>query len=98
MKNSYRVIDAEEGKRLNAPIPPWEDGWDDLLDSWYPSSYLYRFEDDIPVEFIGQDGGEPEDQTFSRDWGWVTGALQDAYQLGRKHGANAEYDRLRDKV
>jgi len=32
------------------------------------------------------DGGEPEDQSFGRDWSWVAPALRDAYELGMKDG------------
>lgn len=28
------------------------------------------------------DGGEPEDQSFYRDWAWVAPALRTAYELG----------------
>lgn len=27
------------------------------------------------IEYVGCDGGEPEDQTLGRDWAWVVGAL-----------------------
>ena len=37
-----------------------------------------------PIQLIGSDGGEPEDQTLGRDWRWVTRALNDAYELGQK--------------
>jgi len=30
------------------------------------------------------DGGEPEDNTFSRDYAWVKYALEEAYRLGRE--------------
>lgn len=30
------------------------------------------------------DGGEPEDQSFYRDWAWVPKALEQAYALGRE--------------
>lgn len=33
------------------------------------------------------DGGEPEDQTFSRDWSWVKGAIEKAYNLGVQDGS-----------
>ena len=33
-----------------------------------------------------QDGGEPEDQTFSRDLSWVPDAIERAYAAGLKHG------------
>jgi hypothetical protein len=44
--------------------------------------YVFMFENDVPVAFVGQDGGEPEDQTLTRDFSWVLGALQDAHTLG----------------
>ena len=31
-----------------------------------------------PPSLIGNDGGEPEDQTLNRDWSWVVGALNKA--------------------
>lgn len=39
--------------------------------------YEYRYEifDTKTQKVIGQDGGEPEDQTFTRDWYWVLPAL-----------------------
>lgn len=45
--------------------------------------YVFRYEGLRPVEFIGSDGGEPEDQTLGRDWAWVVPALNAAYELGR---------------
>ncbi len=30
------------------------------------------------------DGGEPEDQYYSRRWSWVSPALIDAYEAGRR--------------
>lgn len=32
------------------------------------------------------DGGEPEDQSFYRDWSWVAGALRQAYECGFEDG------------
>ena len=32
------------------------------------------------------DGGEPEDNSFGRDWGWVPGAIEGAYKLGVQDG------------
>ena len=32
------------------------------------------------------DGGEPEDQSFGRNWSWVEGALKQAYQFGLEDG------------
>jgi hypothetical protein len=34
------------------------------------------------------DGGEPEDQSFYRDWKWVLAALEKAYALGLEDGAS----------
>lgn len=30
------------------------------------------------------DGGEPEDNSFLRDWGWVADELRNAYEQGKK--------------
>ena len=30
------------------------------------------------------DGGEPEDNSFTRDWSWIQTALKTAYELGYK--------------
>lgn len=32
------------------------------------------------------DGGEPEDNSFGRDWSWVPDAIERAYAEGLKHG------------
>jgi hypothetical protein len=34
------------------------------------------------------DGGEPEDQSFYRDWSWVPAAIEKAYALGLEDGAS----------
>lgn len=50
---------------------------------WDRSAYaVVRCEDGQPVEILGTDGGEQEDQTLSRDWSWVVPALRAAYELG----------------
>jgi hypothetical protein len=63
---------------------------DDMGPNYYEEDYwlraLVRCEDGKPVEILGEDGGEPEDQSFRRDWAWVPQALQDAYDLGYGHG------------
>lgn len=38
------------------------------------------------LELIAVDGGEPEDQSFRRDWGWVPDALNEAYRQGLRDG------------
>lgn len=34
------------------------------------------------------DAGEPEDQTFGRNWSWVSTIIEKAYKLGLKDGKN----------
>lgn len=38
------------------------------------------------LELVAVDGGEPEDQSFRRDWGWVPDALNEAYRQGLRDG------------
>lgn len=38
------------------------------------------------IEVIAFDGGEPEDNSFTRDWSWVAGALKNAYDRGFNDG------------
>jgi hypothetical protein len=40
-----------------------------------PDDYCNRLVDTVTGEEVGSDGGEPEDQTLTRDWRWVTEAL-----------------------
>lgn len=70
----YRVVDSVDAK-----------GYPDFLDDDDFHWCIYRFEDGVPIELIGQDGGSPEDQILVRDWKWVAPALQAAYELGRKN-------------
>lgn len=46
---------------------------------------IVRYENNLPVEWISNDGGEPEDQSLWRDWDWVANALKAAYLLGKRH-------------
>lgn len=39
------------------------------------------------VENCHYDHGEPEDNTFFRDWSWVEEELKRAYELGRQHAS-----------
>lgn len=54
---------------------------------------VWRFEDGKAVELVGEDGGEPEDQTLYRAWAWVATALNEAYRRGHAD-ARAEYEWL----
>jgi hypothetical protein len=74
---TYQVIGLDEATELGI--------YDDVLDDWAPGSGIWRCEDGRPVELIGEDGGEPEDQVLYRAWAWVAPALKAAYELGRKH-------------
>lgn len=90
----YKVViirDAFENK-----YPDWEDwaddegNFNDWLDDW--ASAIYRFEDDIAVELLSIDGGEPEDNSFTRDGAWIAPALLKAYALGVRHGVDRGWD------
>ena len=51
-----------------------------------------RYRSTLTVEHNGAtvlnkcDGGEPEDNSFARDWSWVPGAIRRAYELGFADG------------
>ena len=79
----YRSVRFHEAKANGWPDTDEDDDYHDS--DW--TSLVYRFEDGVPVEVIGTDGGEPEDQSLVRDWRWVPIALQAAYDLGKSRGA-----------
>mgnify|MGYP001607828731 FL=1 len=54
---------------------------------------IWYIEDNKVVEFIGSDGGEPEDQLLVRNWKWVVNALNEAYEKGYKDGQFDSYER-----
>ena len=45
-----------------------------------------RVEHDGTVLYERHDGGEPEDNSFRRDWSWVPEAISEAYSLGLADG------------
>lgn len=55
-------------------------------DGWYGSysTGLYDSESGTPDEPIACDGGEPEDNSFDRDWRWVPTMLNDLDQENKK--------------
>lgn len=57
---------------------PWGDKWDDE-----ERLYLVEVTPGGHHAVLGADGGEPEDSSFSRDWGWVADALNRAYKQGQ---------------
>jgi hypothetical protein len=57
---------------------------------------IFRQGADGTIQLIGSDGGEPEDQTLTRDWSWVVGALNEAYAQGITDGILKAGSRGRD--
>ncbi len=53
---------------------------------WNEFATVVRVEDDGTRVEVGWFGGEPEDQTYYRNYAWVVPALNDAYNLGLKVG------------
>lgn len=47
---------------------------------------LVKYVDNKPVEVLALDGGEPEDNSFVRDWSWVPTALERAFKQGYEYG------------
>lgn len=74
----YVLRDLNEAHEAGWP-GTWESRWDDR-------DALFEVIDGQPTRLIDVDGGEPEDNSFRRDWGWVPGELQKAYELGLAHG------------
>ena len=73
-------------------IPEWITGRDraNLEDCNYErmseegrSTLVVKIGDRIHIH---RDGGEPEDNTFCRDWYWVSGLIADAYAQGVMDG------------
>ena len=55
------------------------------VDEWSCPTTL-RITVDDKVVFEETDGGEPEDNSFMRDWNWIAGEIINAYRLGMEHG------------
>lgn len=85
----FRVVTAAEAKKC---------GYLESED-YYADDYrgiLYEFDGDTPVRVLGVDGGEPEDQTFGRDWSWVVPELNRLSERAEKAEATlAAKDRIR---
>jgi hypothetical protein len=81
----YVICRLDTAKKLGYPgIAEWYDP-----DELYYINGVFRFEDGKPVDLVGTDGGEPEDQTLTRDWAWVASTLTKAYALGYQDGSDA---------
>jgi hypothetical protein len=89
---TYETMDGAEATKAGADLEKL-DRYGALKDNGfdYPASGVFRLEDGRPVELLGTDGGEPEDQTLGRDWGWVPAALQAAFELGKAEGVAAAH-------
>lgn len=89
LASKYEIMDHEEATAAGAPAAMVVDmepsDWD------VGRSGVFRLENGAPVELLGTDGGEPEDQTLGRDWGWVPEALQAAYDRGRADGIRSAH-------
>lgn len=66
---------------------------EDLKDNWQPQTVLKVFHNDKLI-MEHYDGGEPEDNMFSRDWNWVPSAIETVYNLGREDFQNEKIQEL----
>jgi hypothetical protein len=82
MTTTYEILGPDEATALGAPEELVED-LRPIMDWDGDDRGVFRLVDGCPVELIGQDGGEPEDQTLGRAWSWVVLALRKAYEQGR---------------
>lgn len=83
-------VEACAGWDVARTVAEWLKEEDQYRSGWY---CIGRASFDALYRILGCDGGEPEDQTLVRDWAWVAGALQDAYNEGR-HDAEVAQIRL----
>lgn len=60
-----------------------EKSWIKLVQADYRTMMIISGEGILPSSYT--DGGEPEDNSFSRDWSWIKTELERAYELGRSH-------------
>lgn len=71
----YEFMNLKEAREHGCPeLEDWED------------DYVLCLVDTDAKAVLGNDGGEPEDQSFGRDWNWVVGAMNDAYRKGLEAG------------
>jgi hypothetical protein len=83
----YIQIDGDEALKLGYPEAEGHTNT-----TWCLSDTCIYLEDNGKVvEFIGSDGGEPEDKTLYRDFDWVIKELNRAYYLGVRDG-RAEFN------
>lgn len=78
---TYEVASLSDARERGWPYFYAWDAAGDITFGWG----VWRCEDGVGVEIIGEDGGEPEDQILVRDWSWVAPAIQAAFDLGVSH-------------
>jgi hypothetical protein len=59
----------------------------EMVDEGEFSTLIVRHNGDVLVR--ESDNGEPGDNSFFRDWRWVVGAIEQAYELGLADGKAA---------
>ena len=74
------VVQRLEGKEVNLESRGYEE-----------YNALVRFERSLPVEVVAYDGGEPEDNLFTRDWAWVANELNKVYHEGYAEGVKSAH-------
>ena len=62
----FFLMNVEEARAAGHIETEYSDDWRTVLLERVPSGGIRQ---------VGVDGGEPEDQTFTRDWSWVVGEL-----------------------
>lgn len=78
MTVEYKQMTTAEAVAAKVPsAADWHSDWDEYRQC------IVLYIDGKPQRIVGCDGGEPEDQTLSRDWGWVTDELNEAVERGR---------------
>lgn len=82
----YKIVSLVDADKAGLNV--YKDRWGE----WEFEHAVVRVEDGCMVEIIGEDGGEPEDNTLTRDWAWIDDALNEAYRLG--YAAGIEEGRL----
>lgn len=87
--SSWRTVSIEALSMAEKAILMVEDYLDEDGEPYGCDYFTALFEYDHesnPIRLVATDGGEPEDQTFRRDWSWVAGELNEAWEKGRWEG------------
>lgn len=77
------IVSVEEAERLRVDGTPFKVTMQSSSSGYTTRLSILRYGSPI---LQGHDGGEPEDNSFGRDWSWVSGAIEQAYQLGLRDG------------